>query len=59
VRVVIYDVLGREVARLVDGEMSAGYHRIVWNATHLPSGVYVCRFEAGTFQATRHMLLLR
>lgn len=42
----VFDVLGREVARLVDGEMSAGYHNVQWDATSAASGVYFCRMEA-------------
>jgi hypothetical protein len=41
----VYDLLGREVAVLVNGEMSAGAHETNWNAASMPSGVYVYRLE--------------
>jgi len=47
----VYDLLGRCVATLVDGEQSAGYHSVEWNGTNssgskISSGVYFCRIEA-------------
>jgi hypothetical protein len=46
VSLVIYDVLGRKVAELVDGLKEAGYHSAVWNANEVASGVYFARFAA-------------
>lgn len=53
----IYDSLGREVARLFEGETSAGMHEIPWNAGSLASGVYVCRLTAGELAATMRVVL--
>jgi hypothetical protein len=47
VKLVVYDVLGREVATLEKGMMEEGRHNITWNATGVASGVYFVRFEAG------------
>jgi hypothetical protein len=59
VTVKIFDILGREVDRLVDGELPAGEHRLRFQADDLPSGVYLCRLQAeGGFQ-TRRLVLLR
>lgn len=44
----IHDGLGREVARLVDGEQAAGRHSIVFDVTQLASGLYYYRLAAGT-----------
>lgn len=57
VRLVLYDVMGREVARLVDGQMEAGYRSVTWNAADVPSGVYLYRLTAGQFTATKRMIL--
>jgi hypothetical protein len=57
-RLVIYDVSGREVARLVDGFTSAGHHQATWKPTNTPGGVYFARFTAGNFTQTRRLLLL-
>lgn len=56
-RLVVYDVMGREVARLVDGRMDAGYGSVTWNAADMPSGVYLYRLQAGEFVQTRSMIL--
>jgi hypothetical protein len=55
----VYDVMGREIAVLVNEHRPGGTHEITWNAAGLPSGVYFCRITAGPFIATRKMCLLR
>jgi hypothetical protein len=59
VDLVVYDVLGREVARLVDGTQEAGHHRAPFDASALPSGVYLYRLTAGDFVETRRMVLMK
>ena len=55
----VFDVLGREMATLVDGELSPGEHSVVFNAKDLPSGVYFYRLQAGSFAQTKKLILLR
>ena len=60
----VYDLLGREVATLLEGKMPAGHHEVVWNwmdnpGRSLASGAYLCRLVAGGFSASRTMLLLK
>ncbi len=59
VSLIVYDVLGREVARLVERELPAGTHRARFDAGSLPSGVYLYRIQAGDFMDTSRMLLLK
>ncbi len=59
IRLAIYDIAGREVAVLAEGYYPAGTHQAVWNASSMPSGVYFARLEAGNFQQTRKMLLVK
>ena len=67
VRLVVYDVLGRVVATLVEGPVSAGEHTVHFDATGLASGVYIYRLQArplsggkaGDFIQTRKMLLVK
>ena len=59
VLLVVYDVTGREVARLVEQPLSAGPHAVTWEASGLPSGVYLYRLTAGAFTKTRAMTLLK
>jgi hypothetical protein len=55
----IYDILGREVAVLVDQKKAPGRYEARWDAGKCPSGVYVYRMTAGAFVQTRKMILLR
>ncbi len=55
----IYNILGEEIARLVDDVHSAGYYEATFDATNLSSGVYIYRISAGNFTQIRKMLLIR
>jgi hypothetical protein len=55
----VYDVLGREVATLVDGEKSAGVHTVSWDASRLSSGVFLYRLKVGDFNDVKKMILLK
>lgn len=55
----VYNVLGQEVATLVNEEKFAGSHEIHWNANKLSSGVYFYRLKAGSFTSIKKMLLLK
>ena len=59
VRLVVYDLLGREVAVLVDGYQTPGEHRVTFDARKLASGVYFYRLVAGGAVQTRKMALVR
>jgi hypothetical protein len=59
VRLSVYDVLGREVAVLVDEAKQPGAHTVRFDASGLASGVYLCRLTAGSFVQTRKMVLAR
>lgn len=59
VQLIVYDLLGREVKRLIDQAMSAGYHQVTFEAGDLPSGVYLYRITAGDFSQTRRMVLTK
>jgi hypothetical protein len=55
----IFDLLGREVATLVNEKKPAGSHQVQWNAGNIPSGVYFYRLSAGSFIETKKLLLLK
>lgn len=53
----VYDLLGNEVATLINEKIAAGEHNVEFDARHLSSGVYLCRLTAGSFSQTRKMIL--
>jgi hypothetical protein len=59
VMLTVYDALGRAVATVANEELSAGVHVRDFDASGLAGGVYFARFSAGSFTATRHMLLVK
>jgi hypothetical protein len=59
VTIKIYDVLGSEVATLVNEEKSVGTYELNWNASYLPSGVYFYQLKAGSFVETKKMVLMK
>ncbi|RMF57416.1 MAG: T9SS C-terminal target domain-containing protein, partial [Calditrichaeota bacterium] len=54
----IYNVLGQEVATLVDKPMAAGSHKAVWDASGLAAGVYLYRLTAGDFRQSKKLVVL-
>ena len=55
----VYDILGREVATLVNKKQPAGNYKVRFNANDLPSGIYFYRITAQGFEETKRMILLR
>lgn len=59
VKLVIYDVLGRELKTLVNKELSAGSYEVQFNANELTSGIYFYSVQAGEYSVTKKMLLMK
>jgi len=59
VSLAVFDLLGREVAMLVDEEKPAGSYTTTWDASGLSSGIYICRLQAGAFVDAKKLLLMR
>jgi hypothetical protein len=59
VKLVVYDVLGRQIALLVDDVKPAGSYAMEWNAAGLPSGMYYCRMQAGASTSTIRMIVAK
>lgn len=53
----VFNVLGNEMATLVNGRIQPGIHSVRWNASGVPSGVYFCRLAAGEFSGARKLIL--
>jgi hypothetical protein len=56
---VVYDIMGREIATLVDGLKNAGKYSVVWNATRFASGVYFCKLTTGDYSSVKKLLLMK
>lgn len=56
----VYDILGRRVATLSRGNLTAGYHRFVWQPQNLPTGMYFLRMQSKTgFVATQKVMFMK
>jgi len=55
----VYNLVGQEVATLVDGQLAPGNHVYVWDASDSPSGIYYYRIEAGTESHTQKLVLIK
>lgn len=55
----VFDLLGREVATLVNGRKSAGFHKITFDASMLSSGMYIYRLKAGNFISTKKLTVVK
>lgn len=59
VSLTVYNALGKEVAKLVDGYMEAGEQQVKFNAAGLTSGVYIYKIKSGSFVESRKMILMK
>jgi hypothetical protein len=64
VNLVVYNIKGEKVCTLIDNEMEAGYHNVLWNGRDdsgkvVSSGVYFYKMRAGTYTSTRKMILMK
>jgi hypothetical protein len=55
----VFNPLGQEVATVVSGSLSSGRHTVTFDASYLPSGMYLYRLETNSFSATKKMLLMK
>ncbi len=58
-KLAVFDLLGREVAVLMEGQRNAGRYEVAWDARLASTGIYVCRLQSGAFVESRKMVVLR
>ena len=59
VSLIVYNLLGQKVAKLLSEPQQPGYHSVTWDASSMASGIYFYRLQAGDFVQTRKMVLLK
>lgn len=59
VKLMLIDILGREVMIIESGIFEAGEHKVILNAINIPSGVYLYRLQAGSFVSTKKLILMK
>jgi len=59
VKLVIYDLLGKEITKLVNEKQTAGNYQIEWDGSKYASGVYFYKLETESFSTTKKMVLLK
>ena len=59
VKLVIYDILGREIQTILNEKLGSGTHEIDFDGSNLPGGVYFCKLAAGNFIETKKMILMK
>ena len=59
VTLVAYDMMGREVATLLEGVQNPGFYQFRWDAKNLPTGMYFLSMKSGSFIQTEKLMLLK
>lgn len=59
VKIIVYDILGRDLTVLVDETIAAGVYETIWDAAEFPSGVYYYKLTAGDFVDTKKMTVVK
>jgi hypothetical protein len=59
VKISVFDILGKEVATLINGNIEAGYHQVEFNGSNFASGLYIYKIEADGFTDVKKMMLIK
>jgi hypothetical protein len=59
IRLILFNRLGKEIKTMLEGKYKAGHYEIVFNASDLASGLYLYKFETGSFRAVKKLLILK
>ena len=59
IELIVYDILGRQVAELINTDKQAGYYQAVWNGSHNASGLYFVKMTAGNYISTQKLMLVK
>jgi hypothetical protein len=59
VKLVIYDILGKEISTLVNESLQPGSYEVTFDGSNLPSGIYFYQLRAGDYIETKKLILLK
>ena len=59
IKLIVYDILGKEIATLVNEKLQPGTYEVTWDGSQYPSGAYFYKLTAGDFKETKRMLLIK
>jgi len=59
IRIIVYDLLGREINKVVDSKMHAGKYEVKFNGISLSSGIYICRLESKNITLSKTIVLIK
>lgn len=59
VKMIVYDVMGKEISKLINQQLNAGSYSVEFNAANYPSGIYYYKLDAGDFSEVKKMILLK
>jgi hypothetical protein len=59
VKLVVYDILGKEIATLLNAPLQPGTYEITFDGSNLPGGIYFYTLRVGNFVETKKMILLK
>jgi hypothetical protein len=59
IKIIIYDINGREIESIVNQKYSSGNYEVIWDASNHPSGIYFCKLNGDSFTKTIKMMLIK
>ena len=59
VTLTVYNIIGQKVAELINSDLSAGFHNVIFNAVNLSGGIYFYKLKAGSYSSVKKMELLK
>ncbi len=59
VKIIVYDIMGKEIEMILNDELQAGTHETQWNASKFSSGIYFYKIQSGDYTETKRMTLIK
>jgi hypothetical protein len=59
VKIIVYDMLGKQISVLYNDQLTPGRYKVLWNASHMPSGTYIYKITADNYTEIKKMILIK